>query len=57
MIDGQQIKEARLAKGLSAKKVQEETGVHAVTLYRIEEGKTKNPHYTTLNALYKLLGI
>ena len=52
---GETLKNARRAMGLSAKKVQEITGINAVTIYRIESGATKTPHPLTIRTLKALL--
>ena len=56
-MNGQTLKKARLAKGMSAEMLHKATGIHRVTIYRIENGQTKHPRYITVKTLADALGI
>ena len=54
---GRIIRAARINAGISAKRLQEMTGVHRVTTYNLERGKVKKPHPITIKAIANALNI
>lgn len=54
---GNYLKEARLAKGLSLRAVEDETGISNAYLSQLESGKVKQPSPVTLHDLSVLYGV
>lgn len=54
---GNCLREARLAKGLSLRAVEEATGISNAYLSQLESGKVKQPSPVTLHDLSELYGI
>lgn len=54
---GNALREARLAKGLSLRAVEEATGISNAYLSQLESGKVKQPSPVTLHDLSELYGV
>lgn len=56
-IDGEKLRHARENKSFSQRELAKEADVSPATILKIERGKAKNPHPSTVRKLAKTLGV
>jgi transcriptional regulator with XRE-family HTH domain len=56
-IDGNKLKQAREAAGLTQQQLAEKAGIQVGTLSRLENGRQDNPHGSTIGAIAAALGV
>lgn len=56
-IDAEKVKTLRSKKMLSLRELQEKSGVTQNNIWKIEQGRTKRPHPSTMRKLATALGV